>query len=130
MAASTLASWFTQILVRYLQARIDAGTTATALLTMDLQRRLTAALLAAIASALFLLTGGAWIIGSVWNTAWRTPVMSAMLVVLALLAGAGVARTLKPYRPDPVPASSTAFPRSMIMRRLLGSSTTKGVSHP
>jgi hypothetical protein len=99
----SLTARLLQVLARHLRGYIHVATTDAALLAQGLQRRILAALVALVSSALCLLLGTGWIVASVWNTPWRAPVLTAMLVGLAACAiGCGLL-AVRPFRADQKP---------------------------
>lgn len=117
MASSwSLTSRLLQVLASHLRGYIDVAATDTALLTTDLRRRLLASLLAMASGVLCLLLGMGWIVGTVWYTPWRTPVLAAMMVTLALCATIGVVRATRPYGTGQQPFAG--------LRRELGTDST------
>ena len=117
MASSwSLSSRLMQVLAHHLRGYIDVAAADTALLTIDLRRRLLASLLAMVSGTLCLLLGMGWIVGIVWATPWRNPVLAAMLVTFAVVATIGSLMATRPYRTGQQP-----FAR---LRRELGTDTT------
>jgi uncharacterized membrane protein YqjE len=99
----TLVSRLLSVLGRHLHAYVDTAAADAALAARDLQHRMVAAMIALICGSLCLLLGSVWIVGSVWATPWRNPVIGAMLVVFALCASMGALQASKPYKPDQRP---------------------------
>jgi len=125
------------VLQRHLKAYAQAAAEDAALWAQDLRRRLLAACVALVAVLMLLMLGCAWLVGSVWNTPWRNPVLGALLVVFLVCAIIGAVLALKSFKPDQTPFSrlrsaldagltepgsadtNSAFPRSITMRLLL-----------
>jgi hypothetical protein len=128
----TLLTKLTRVLSRHSQAYLVAAAADAALLARDLRRRLLAAVIALAGAALCLALGVAWIVGAVWNTPWRNPVLATMLGVFALCAVIGAALALRPHKASQRPLArpggessidqatpGDTFPRSTVMRLLL-----------
>jgi hypothetical protein len=93
----------------------------------DLRRRLLAVAVATAGALMCLILGSAWIVGTVWNTSWRNPVLASLLGGFLLVAILGTALGARPFRPGQEPfarlpgesGATGAFPRSIVMRLLL-----------
>jgi hypothetical protein len=95
------AAWSlaTSVLERRLRAYAETAAEAVALLARDLRRRVLGAAMAVAGVLMSLILGGAWIVGTVWNTPWRNPVLTALLGLFLVCAVIGATIAAWPFRP-------------------------------
>lgn len=120
---------------------LEAAAADVVELTRDLPRRLRAAMVAMACLMLCLMLGGAWIAAEVWNTSWRVPVLATMLGILACAAAVAGYHASRPSVPghEPfhrlrleldrertLPQDASRFPRSRMVRAVLGASGLAG----
>ena len=96
---STVFSLCKAVIEHRLKVYAETAAEDAALLAKDLRRRLLGAAVAMAGVLMCLMLGSAWIVGAVWDTPWRNPVLAALLGSFLICTITGAALAVWPFKP-------------------------------
>jgi uncharacterized membrane protein YqjE len=107
------------LVVQHLVAYVELVAEDSSAFARGLAQRLIAGAVALLAAIFTVLIGCLWIVSAVWDTAWRWPVIGALLVLFAAIATVGtvVATRRWPAGQEPFLRLRTEWNRDQVLVR-------------